>query len=64
MSIITCKSAKIEQEFLNEDIVSLLTDIPGLIKAEEKHIEKQDSVIRFRVSSLEKASIQEKVKKE
>jgi len=50
VSKIICKSAKIEQEFLNEDLVNLLKDLPNLIEAERKHKDKQDSVIRFRIS--------------
>ena len=63
VSRIICSSAKINQEFLNEDLISLLKDLPDLIKAEEKYNEKQDSVVRFRLSSLEKIKLQEKVKK-
>lgn len=62
-SRIICKSAKIDQEFLNEDIVALLKDLPNLIKSEEKYLEKQDSVIRFRISAVEKMKLQERVKK-
>lgn len=62
VSRIVCKDAKLDQEFLNEDIVELLSDIPNLIKAEQKHLDKQDSIIRFRVSSSEKAAIQKIVK--
>ena len=61
---IVCKDAKIDQEFLNEDLVSLLSDLPYLIQSEQKYQEKQDSVIRFRVSARERAKIQAKVKSE
>lgn len=62
VSRITCKEARVDQEFLNEDIVAVLSDIPNLIQAERKHSAKQDSVIRFRVSSSEKLKIQNKAK--
>ncbi len=62
-SNITCKEAKINQDFLNEDIVSLLKDLPNLILAEKNHKEKSDSIIRFRVTSIEKLKIQNKAKK-
>ena len=62
VSKIICKSAKIEQEFLNEDLVDLLKDLPNLIEAERKYKDKQDSVIRFRISWLEKLKLQKKVK--
>ena len=63
VSKITCLSAKLDQEFLNEDIVWLLKDLPSLIKSEQNHLDKQDSVVRFRVSAIEKIKLQEKVKK-
>ena len=62
-SKIICKSAKIEQEFLNEDILPLLKDLPNLILAEQKYKDTKDSVIRFRLSSTEKVKLLEKVKK-
>ena len=62
VSKIECKSAALHQEFLNEDLIWLLKDLPELIKAEQQHQAKQDSVIRFRLSSLEKAKLQQKLK--
>jgi len=62
-SRIICKSAKIEQEFLNEDLVWLLKDLPNLIKAEKEYKEKKESFVRFRVSRKEKLLLQEKAKK-
>jgi len=62
VSKIYCPSAKIEQEFLNEDILYLLKDLPNLIKSEEKYKEKKDSVVRFRISWMEKVRLQKKVK--
>jgi len=63
ISKITCKTAKFEQEFLNEDILNLLKDLPNLIKAEQEYKSKKDNIIRFRVTWLEKIKIQKKVKK-
>lgn len=60
VSRVVCRDAKIDQEFLNEDIVGLLVDLPKIIAAEKKYQEKQDSVIRFRVTSMEKAKIRKK----
>lgn len=62
VSHIICKEAKLDQEFLNEDLVELLSDLPNLIKSEQKFQEKQESVIRFRVSASEKIKIQKLVK--
>jgi len=62
-SRIICKSAKINQEFLNEDLITLLKDLPNLIKSEERYKEKQDSIVRFRISAIEKIKLQEKVEK-
>jgi len=63
ISRIICKDANINQEFLNEDLVSLLNDLPSLIKAEQNYKLKQDSIIRFRISWMEKMKLMEKVKK-
>ncbi len=61
-SKIICKSAKIEQEFLNEDLVWLLKDLPNLIKSEREYKEKKENFVRFRVSIKEKLLLQEKAK--
>ena len=63
ISKIICKDANINQEFLNEDLVNLLNDLPNLIVAEQKYKEKQDSIIRFRISWIEKIKLQQKAKK-
>ena len=62
VSKIICKSAKIEQEFLNEDLVWLLKDLPSLIKAEQEYKDKKENFVRFRVSRKEKLLLQEKAK--
>lgn len=61
VSKIVCKDACLEQEFLNEDVMSLILDLPNLITSEQSYQLKQDSVIRFRVSALEKAKLQQKL---
>ncbi|MBU1151212.1 hypothetical protein KJ632_00110 [Patescibacteria group bacterium] len=53
----TCKSANINQEFLNEDIPGLLIDLPHLIIAEQ---EDKSEIIRFRISSADKQKIKAK----
>ena len=64
ISKIICKSAKIEQEFLNEDIVNLLKDLPNLISSESEYNEKKENILRFRVSRKEKVLLQDRAKKE
>jgi len=54
------KDAKINQEFLTEDIAGLIIDLPSLILAEQKHVQKQSDVIRFRVSGSDKSKIEKK----
>lgn len=61
---VTCDAAKIDQEFLNEDIPALLSDLPNLILSEKKYQKKQDAVIRLRVSGKEKLAIQRKAQKQ
>ncbi|MFM2339560.1 MAG: hypothetical protein RLZZ360_196 [Candidatus Parcubacteria bacterium] len=55
-----CKAAKIDQEFLAEDIPALIFDLPALIVAEKKHNASQSEVVRFRVSSVDKKKIEQK----
>lgn len=52
-----CDGAKIAQEFLGEDITSLLLDLPELIISEIEYKKSQDNVIRFRVSKEDKKKI-------
>lgn len=56
----TCRGAKINQEFLAEDVSELILDLPNLIIAEQKYKKKQDTVIRFRVSAMDKQRIEKK----
>ncbi|MFA6991874.1 MAG: hypothetical protein WC269_01160 [Candidatus Gracilibacteria bacterium] len=53
-----CEDANIGQEFLNEDIPSLLIDLPNLILAEKEYRTKQNEVIRFRISTEDKKLIE------
>jgi len=54
------KAAKIDQDFLPEDISSLILDLPNLIIAEQKYKNKKDEILRFRVSSKDKKEIEKK----
>jgi hypothetical protein len=63
ISRIVCDSANINQDFLNEDLVSLLNDLPNLIKAEQDYCLKQDSIVRFRISWVEKLKLMKNVQK-
>ncbi len=60
---VVCKAAKIDQEFLNEDIPALLSDLPNLIQAEKEHDDQQSEVIRFRINTEEKRLIEMKAVK-
>ncbi len=57
---VECKSAKINQEFLTEDVTDLLIDLPNLILAEKEYIKKQSDVVRFRISPQDKIKIEQK----
>ncbi len=61
---VECKDANIAQEFLAEDVVALLIDLPNLIIAEKEHSKKQIEVVRFRISSADKSKIEKKAVKE
>lgn len=60
---VECKDANIGQEFLNEDVPALLSDLPNLILAEKEYNTKQSEVIRFRVSEVDKEMIEKKAVK-
>ncbi len=57
---IVAKDARLDQEFLSEDVSELILDLPHLILAEQEHQKKQSDVIRFRVSGVDKARIEKK----
>lgn len=57
---IVVKSAKINQSFLPEDVPNLILDLPNLILSEQDYKEKQNEVIRFRISGKEKIKIEKK----
>ncbi len=59
-TFVECEAANIAQEFLNEDIPRLLSDLPNLIIAEKKYTKQQSEIIRFRISATDKKNIQKK----
>ncbi len=59
-TFIECKAAKINQEFLNEDVPALLNDLPNLILAEKEYEHQQSAIIRFRVKPEDKKLIEQK----
>lgn len=54
------KDARIDQEFLPEDLAEVILDLPNLIMAEQEYERKQSDVIRFRVSGADKARIEKR----
>lgn len=54
------KAAKIDQEFLAEDISETILDLPHLIVAEQEYEKNNSDVIRFRVSGKDKVRIEKK----
>ena len=59
-TFVECVAAKINQEFLNEDIPTLLNDLSNLILAEKKCQHQQSAIIRFRVKPEDKKLIEQK----
>ncbi len=59
-TLVHCEAAKIHQEFLNEDIPALLFDLGNLIIAEKEYMKKKDHIIRFRITSKDKNSIEKR----
>ncbi|MEA3449462.1 MAG: hypothetical protein U9Q85_00550 [Patescibacteria group bacterium] len=62
-TFVECEAAKINQEFLNEDVPALLNDLPNLILAEKKYQHQQSAIIRFRVKPEDKKLIEQKAYK-
>lgn len=58
-----CKAANIAQAFPNEDIASLLIDLPNLILAEKAYVAKHSEIIRFRISATDKKRIVQRAQK-
>ena len=54
------KDAKINQDFLPEDISLLILDLPNLIIAEQKYKDNKDTTVKFRVSTKDKERIEKK----
>jgi hypothetical protein len=61
---VECKAAKVSQEFLSEDVVDLLVDLPELIISEKDYSKKASEVIQFRVTPKDKIRIEKKAQKE
>ena len=57
---VVSKDAKINQNFLPEDVPNLIIDLPNLILAEQKYTESQSEIIRFRVSGKDKIKIEKR----
>ncbi len=61
---VICKDAKIDQDFLNEDVPALLSDLPELIIAEQEYKKSQSTVVQFRISPEKKKELEKKALKE
>lgn len=57
------KDAKIDQDFLAEDVPDLIIDLPELILAQQSYDSNKSETIRFRVSAKDKAIIEKKAVK-
>jgi hypothetical protein len=55
---LVAKDARIDQEFLAEDLSGVLLDLPNLILAEQTYNKNQSDTIRFRISSEDKRKIE------
>lgn len=58
--LVECEAARIKQDFLKEDVVDLLIDLPNLIIAEKEQQARQNDIVRFRVSAEDKSKIEKK----
>ena len=56
---VICKDAKIDQDFLNEDVPALLSDLPELIIAEQEYKKSQSTVVQFRLKLEEKRRLEQ-----
>lgn len=57
---IVCEAAKIDQDFLAEDVTDLIFDLPALIIAEQEYQQNQSTQIQFRISPEDKAKVNKK----
>ena len=57
ITLVVCPAAKINQEFLNEDIANLIINLPNLILAEQVY-NKKNTTLQIRLSSDEKRKVQ------
>ena len=55
-----CEAAKISQNFPNEDISGLLLDLGNLVIADKEYMKKKNHIIRFRINSEDKNSIEKR----
>ncbi|MFH0820713.1 MAG: hypothetical protein V1908_02975 [Candidatus Peregrinibacteria bacterium] len=55
---VECEAAGINQDFLDEDILNLIIDLPNLIVAEKEYEKKQEYVLRFRCNGAERRAIE------
>ncbi len=60
---IFCEAAKIDQNYLIEDLPLLIEDLPNLIIAEQEYEEGKETRIQFRVTIEEKKEIEKKAVK-
>ncbi|MBU1089520.1 hypothetical protein KKF38_01870 [Patescibacteria group bacterium] len=58
-----CREARLDQNFLNEDIAETIQLLPEHIRHARKFVAKHDLTIRFRVSLEEKTRIAKNSKK-
>ncbi len=58
MTHISCKAAGVNQDFLNEDVPVLLTDLPNRIVAEQEYVKSQNAVVHFRLKIEEKIRLE------
>jgi len=58
MTRINCITAGVNQDFLNEDVPALLSDLPNLIIAEQEYSQSQSTVVHFRLKMKEKVRLE------
>jgi len=59
---VICKTARIDQDFDNEDVLPIIEDLPNIISAKQTFLKQRDKIMKFRVNQQEKETEEKKAR--
>jgi len=59
---VVCEMARINQNFLNEDVPALIEDLPNIVTAKASCLKQRDKIMKFRVSEQEKYEVEKRAR--